>query len=80
MFKLLDRRYDRELLRPRNAIAAVVSVFMIGVGAGILIGRRNWDPLEWLQVAFCGVVTWSIFRPVFREFYSFLKDRWIHSL
>jgi len=74
MFELLDRQYDREILRPRNAIAGVLSLFMIGVGVGMLIGMRNWDLLTWLSMGFCGLLILTIFWPVFREFYSFLKD------
>jgi hypothetical protein len=75
MFGSLDDAYNRTLLKPRNLAVAVVCLFAVGVGAGILIGRRSWDLLEWLQVGFSGLVILIIFRPIFREFYNFLKDR-----
>jgi hypothetical protein len=74
VFELLDRQYDLEVLRPRNAIAGVVSLLMIVFGAGVLIGMRNWGSLAWLSVGFCCLLVRIFFAPFFRGFYGFLKD------
>jgi hypothetical protein len=78
MFELLDdaqRKVARKaILKPRYAILGVLSLLLIGVGAGILIGKRDWNPLDWLSFSFNGVVFLVIFAPLFRELYNFLRD------
>lgn len=79
MFELLDhaRREAarRTILKPRYAIFAPLSVLMVGVEAGILIGRRDWYLLDWLNVGFNGILFFVIFAPLFRELYNFFRDR-----
>jgi hypothetical protein len=79
MFELLDdarRKAVRETIaKPRYAAFAVLSALLVGVEAGILIGKRDWDPLNWLAVGLNAVVFLAIFAPLFREVYDFLRDR-----
>ena len=48
--------------------AAVFMIFCTGVNAGILIGRRISDPLEWLQVVLLAVTSGLMLWPTAREF------------
>jgi len=79
MFELLDdahRKAVREsIVKPRYAIFAGLSVLLIGVEAGILIGKHDWDLWNWLAVGINSVVLLAVFVPLFREVYRFLKDR-----
>jgi hypothetical protein len=78
MFELLDdartKAVRMTILKPRYAILAGLSVLLVGVEMGILIGKRDWSPFDWLQVSFNAVVLGALSRPLFREFYDFLRD------
>ncbi len=47
---------------------------MVGVQAGMLIGRHDWNLFDWLTLGFYAIVFLVTFVPLFRELYSFLKD------
>jgi hypothetical protein len=78
MFDLLDDAHRqanrRAMVRPRYAIFAVLSLLLIGVEVGILIGKRDWDLLDWLAAGCNGLVLFLVFAPLFRELYNFLRD------
>jgi hypothetical protein len=79
MFELLDdahrKAYRKAIVKPRYAIFAVLSLLLIGAEVGILIGKRDRDLLDWLAAGFNALVLLSIFAPLFRELYNFLKER-----
>jgi hypothetical protein len=78
MFELLDdarREAARKaIVRPRYAIFAVLWVLLLGAAAGILIGKRDWDLFDWLNVGFNEILFLVICAPLFRELYDFLRD------
>jgi hypothetical protein len=78
MFELLDHaRLEvarKAAVKPRYAILVVLSALLVGVQAGMLIGKHDWSLLGWLKVGFYGIVFLVIFVPWFRELSNFLKD------
>jgi len=77
MFELLDDGREvrrRAILRPRYAFFAVLSLLLIGVELGILIGKGNRDLSDWLAAGLNGLVLLLVFAPLFRELYHFLRD------
>ncbi len=74
MFELLE---DRK--RPEIKWWTIPGVFLIvfcsGIAAGILIGRRNVDPFEWLQVAFLILIAFAILSPISRELSRWAEER-----
>jgi hypothetical protein len=74
MFELLDDAHRNATVKPRYAIFAVLSLLLIGAEVGILIGKHDWNLLDWLAVGANGFVLFAVFVPLFREFYNFLRD------
>jgi hypothetical protein len=67
MFDLIEDR-KRPEIKWWTVPAAVFLIFCTGVNAGILIGRRTIDPVDWLQMAFLVVVIGRVLWPIGREF------------
>lgn len=77
MFDLLDDGREarrRSFLRPRYGFLALLSVLVIGINVGLLIGKHNSDLFDWLAVGFNGLLLVMVFSPLFRELYKFLRD------
>lgn len=78
MFDVLDDGREarrRAVLKSKYAIFALVWVCLIGVSVGILLGKRNWQPENWFQIAVQVAIAAFFLKPIFGEFYKFLKDR-----
>jgi hypothetical protein len=76
MFELLeDGREARRkaLLRPRYLLLALLGVFVIGANVGVLLGKHDSNFLDWFVVG-ANALCITVFWPLFREFYKFLKD------
>jgi hypothetical protein len=51
-----------------------LSALLLGAWAGVLIGKRDWDLFDWLNVG-CNLILFPVtFAPLFRELYNFLKN------
>jgi hypothetical protein len=82
MFELLDdahRNANRKaIVKPRYGIFAVLALLLIGAEVGILIGKHDWNLLDWLAVGANAFVLLAVFVPLFREFYNFLRDHGVN--
>lgn len=66
MFDLIEDR-KRVEIKWWTLPSAVILIFLMGVDVGILIGRRDHHPFDWLQIAFLIVVLLWILLPIGRE-------------
>jgi hypothetical protein len=73
MFDLIEDR-KRPEIKWWTVPGAAVILFGAGVDVGILIGRRDADPSDWVQVAFLVLMSVLILLPIVRE----LSDRHSH--
>ncbi len=77
MFELLDdarsKAVRKAIVRPRYVIFAALSLLLIGAEMGVLIGKRDWNLLDWFAVGSNALLLFMVFAPLFRELYTFLK-------
>jgi hypothetical protein len=66
MFQLIEDRNKAEI-NWWTVPAFIFTIFSCGMGAGILIGRRSADLLEWAQLALMLLLAWRVFSPLLRE-------------
>ena len=66
MFELIEDR-NKPQIKWSTVPAFVFTIFFCRLGAGILIGRRSADFLEWAQLAFMLFLAWRVFSPFLRE-------------
>jgi len=66
VFDLIEDR-KRPEIKWWTIPGAVFIIFCTGMDTGILIGRRNVDPFEWLQVVFLICISLGILWPIARE-------------
>lgn len=66
MFEIINdkRRYE---IKWWMVPSAALMFLLLGINIGILIGRRDADPSDWLQVVFLLFVSLAIVWPVIRE-------------
>ena len=53
---------------------AVLSLLLIGAEVGLLIGKRDWDMLDWLGTGLNAFLLFALFTLLFRELYSFFRE------
>jgi hypothetical protein len=74
MFDLIEDRAKPEL-KWWTIPGLAFTVFCLGFWVGILIDRRNSDPLEWAQLVFMIFVSWKVFSPLLWEIQSRIRSK-----
>ena len=78
MFELIEDR-NKPDIKWWTIPAFVFTIFFCGLGAGILIGKRSADFLEWAQLAFMLFLAWRVFSPLLREIRGCIQLNNIHG-
>ena len=73
MFDLIEDR-KRPQIKWWTMLGAALIIFCTGANAGILIGRRNTDPFEWLQVVFLLLISLGVLWPIGREVIAYRTE------
>jgi ABC-type polysaccharide/polyol phosphate export permease len=66
MFEMLDER-RRPQIKWWTLPSVLVIVLCLGIDIGLLIGRRNGEISQWIQIAFLAFMVWWLVSPVVRE-------------
>ena len=74
MFELIED-HDKPDIKRWTMPAAIIMVFLCGMEAGILIGRRKLDFFDWAQLAFLLFLTWRFLSPLLQEITHRLRLR-----
>jgi hypothetical protein len=74
MFELLDDRTQIEVKWWTLPSFAFCWLGM-GLSAGLMIGRRNTDPLEWGQFVLWLLLIWRIYAPFLRKINDALRHK-----
>jgi hypothetical protein len=78
VFELLDdgREASRQaLFKPWNLPLALLLLFCVAFGVGILVGKGKWNFLDWLPLLCNGLLGLSLAIPVLRKCYRLLRER-----
>lgn len=78
MFELIEHRAKLGI-KWWTMPASVLMIFISGLGAGVLIGRRSTNFFEWLQFAFILLVASYLLSPIMREISNRTREKDIHD-
>jgi len=74
MFELIEDHPKPEIYR-WTLPCIVLIIFLVGVDAGLLIGKHSADLESWLTLAFLVFLAWRLSSPVFQEIKSRIRTR-----